>query len=47
MKTPFKLFDVTLRDGLQSVKKIYTLNEKKHIFHNILNKYNPKSIEIG
>ena len=38
MLKKFKFFDVTLRDGLQSISKIYTLNEKKDIFHNILKK---------
>lgn len=46
MLKKFKFFDVTLRDGLQSISKIYTLNEKKDIFHNILKK-NPSFIEIG
>ena len=31
-----KLFDVTLRDGLQSVSKIYNLIEKKEILRNII-----------
>lgn len=42
-----KLFDVSLRDGLQSQKKIYSLKEKKVILHEIINKYNPESIEVG
>lgn len=42
-----RLFDVSLRDGLQSVKKIYTLNEKKDLLHKILKNHNPSSIEIG
>jgi len=43
-----KFFDVTLRDGLQSLKKIYSLDEKKIIFDNIVtSKYKPSSIEIG
>ena len=42
-----KFFDVSLRDGLQSLKKIYTLAEKKDLLHKIINKYNPHSIEIG
>lgn len=42
-----RLFDVSLRDGLQTVKKIYTLDEKKKLFHQIIKKYNPSSIEIG
>lgn len=42
-----KLFDVSLRDGLQCLKKIYTLSEKKDLFHKILQKYSPDNIEIG
>ena len=41
-----KLFDVTLRDGLQSVSKIYNLTEKKEILRNIILK-RPQAIEIG
>ena len=40
-------FDVTLRDGLQSIKKEYSLLEKKNILYNIINLHNPNSIEIG
>jgi hydroxymethylglutaryl-CoA lyase len=42
-----KFFDVSLRDGLQSLKRIYSLNEKKELFHKIISKHNPHSIEIG
>lgn len=42
-----KLFDVSLRDGLQSIKKIYTLSEKKDLYHKIVQKYRPSNIEIG
>ena len=42
-----KFFDVSLRDGLQSLKRIYSLNEKKELFHKIINKYKPHSIEVG
>lgn len=41
-----RLFDVTLRDGLQSVSKLYNLDEKKLILDNIIMK-NPQAIEIG
>jgi hydroxymethylglutaryl-CoA lyase len=41
-----RLFDVTLRDGLQSVSKIYNLDEKKQILDKIIIK-NPQAIEIG
>ena len=43
---PLRLFDVTLRDGLQSVSKIYSLNEKIKILNNILFQQ-PHAIEIG
>ena len=42
-----KLFDVTLRDGLQSEKKIYSVKEKYEIFKNIVKYHNPNSIEVG
>lgn len=42
-----KLFDVSLRDGLQSQKKIYSLEEKKVMLEEIINNYNPESIEVG
>ena len=41
------LFDVSLRDGLQSKKEVYSLDHKKLILHDIINKYYPKSIEVG
>ena len=41
-----KLFDVTLRDGLQSIPKIYSLNEKMDILTNIITERNPYAIEI-
>jgi hydroxymethylglutaryl-CoA lyase len=44
-------FDVTLRDGLQSLtkeeQKVYTLEKKKEIYENINLIYQPKNIEIG
>ena len=42
-----KLFDVSLRDGLQSQKKIYSLDEKKKMLNEIINNYNPDKIEVG
>ena len=42
-----RLFDVTLRDGLQSIPKVYSLIEKKILFINILRKHNPSAVEIG
>lgn len=46
-KHGLKLFDVSLRDGLQSLPKILSLSEKKEIFHKIINKYKPENIEVG
>jgi len=44
-------FDVTLRDGLQSLpreqQETFTLVEKINLYHRILLNYNPKDIEIG
>ena len=40
-------FDVSLRDGLQSIKECYTLHEKKELLKNIIKAYNPKKLEIG
>lgn len=46
-----RIFDVTLRDGLQSLKKEeqqkYTIDVKLQIYNEIINKYNPNYIEIG
>lgn len=44
---PITLFDVTLRDGLQSIPKIYTLKEKQQIYDKIITHHRPCSIEIG
>ena len=47
-----KPFDVTLRDGLQSIKnadeiKKYDLEYKKKLYHEIYSKYFPSNIEVG
>ena len=46
-----KPFDVTLRDGLQSLsieeQKKYTFKEKLDLYHRINFNYTPKNIEIG
>jgi isopropylmalate/homocitrate/citramalate synthase len=42
-----KLFDVTLRDGLQTQNNIYDVTQKYKLYKNIIKKYNPHSIEIG
>ena len=46
-KPGIKLFDVSLRDGLQSKEKIYSFDEKKKLLHNIINVHKPNSIEVG
>jgi isopropylmalate/homocitrate/citramalate synthase len=44
-------FDVTLRDGLQSLSPLeqekFDINVKKQIYNQIVNKYNPTNLEIG
>lgn len=44
-------FDVTLRDGLQSLSKDqqenYSTQDKIDLYHKILFNYNPKNIEVG
>lgn len=40
-------FDVTLRDGLQSIKTCYSLSSKKEILDEIIKKRNPSFIEVG
>ena len=47
MNKAAKVFDVTLRDGLQTSKKILNLSEKKAMLNNIMNTYNPTYIEVG
>jgi len=42
-----RFFDVSLRDSLQSITKIYSLNEKKKLLHDVLKKINIDSIEVG
>ena len=44
---PLRLFDVTLRDGLQSIPKIYSLAEKMELGLNIIAYRNPRAIEVG
>jgi hydroxymethylglutaryl-CoA lyase len=44
---PLRLFDVTLRDGLQSIPKIYSLAEKMDLGLNIIANRNPYAIEVG
>ncbi len=46
-KNSLKLFDVTLRDGLQSLKKVYSLAEKSEILRNIIFNRHPSAIEVG
>lgn len=44
---PLRLFDVTLRDGLQSIPKIYSLAEKMDLGLDIIANRNPYAIEVG
>ncbi len=46
IKKEIKLYDVTLRDGLQDLEKIYTLNEKIALLDSII-KQNINDYEIG
>lgn len=46
-KKCIKLFDVTLRDGLQTNRRILSFGEKKNILDSIMKKYNPPDIETG
>ena len=49
--TNIRLFDVTLRDGLQglsrSEQELLTFQDKMKIYKNIINNYSPKKIEVG
>lgn len=47
MLKPIQLFDVTLRDGLQSLSTIYSLNHKKRLLDKIIKSRLPDSIEVG
>lgn len=42
-----RLFDVTLRDGLQGYKEIFTIDEKKELLIKLMDNYNVESMEIG
>ena len=42
-----RFFDVTLRDGLQSIPRIYTLREKVDIATTIIAERRPHAIEVG
>jgi len=47
---PLRLFDVTLRDGLQSISKIYNVTEKLQMIENIIIKKNQmllKSVRLS
>jgi hydroxymethylglutaryl-CoA lyase len=49
--TNIRLFDVTLRDGLQGLSRreqeLLTVQDKMKIYKNIINNYSPKKIEVG
>ena len=42
-----KFFDVSMRDGLQSLPATYTLKHKKIMLDRIIDTYKPNSLEIG
>ena len=42
-----KLFDVSMRDGLQSLPTVYELCEKKRILSKIIHHYRPHQMELG
>lgn len=42
-----KFFDVSMRDGLQSLPPTYTLKHKKIMLNRIITTYNPDALEIG
>ena len=42
-----QLFDVTLRDGLQSLSTVHSLNHKKRLLDKIVKSRSPDSIEVG
>lgn len=44
---PLRLFDVTLRHGLQSISKIYNVTDKLQMFEKIIIHRRPDAIEIG
>ena len=47
MNPYIKYFDVSMRDGLQSLSKIYSLQEKQILLNKIMKQYKPHSLEIG
>ena len=47
IRNKFKLFDVSLRDGLQTWKDIVPLSKKCNMLTNIMKKHNPDYMEIG
>jgi hydroxymethylglutaryl-CoA lyase len=42
-----KFFDVSMRDGLQTLPPTYTLKHKKIMLDRIIDTYKPESLEIG
>lgn len=42
-----KLFDVSMRDGLQSLSNIYSMKQKKSMLDAIIHKYRPHRMEVG
>lgn len=47
IRSKFKLFDVSLRDGLQTWKDIVPLSKKCNMLTNIMKNHNPDYMEIG
>ena len=47
LQKPLTLFDVSLRDGLQSYPKVLNINEKKKLLDKIIDHGNVENIEVG
>ena len=43
----FKMFDVTLRDGLQTSTRTHSYSEKKTMLDSIMRTHNPPHVEVG
>ena len=42
-----KCFDISMTEGIQSISKYYSIENKKVILNNIMKQYKPKTLEIG
>lgn len=47
MSNNLKMFDITLRDGLQSLKQVVPLEKKKELANFVYHTYHPSAMEIG